>query len=323
MKNNNPFYSIIIPVYKVENFLGQCVESILSQTYQNFEIILVDDGSPDNCPQLCDEWAKKDKRIYVIHKNNGGLSSARNEGLKVSNGEFIVFLDSDDWWCDNTALERIWNKIEESQIDVVFIASKKYYMLSDKYIVRPTACDRLSTKSVISIEEAMCNSLFVACAWDKVIRRSVLIDNKIDFVEQQLSEDIEWCCKLLQLNLKYACISGIVHVYRQQNGTSITANISNKNLSDIYGIITKYAKIADGANNVRIKNFLALEMLLWCAITNYATGEEGKELIKDMRYYFYLMKYNLYPRVKIISKVKFLGYGIIRRLLVIYNSKIK
>lgn len=89
--------SIIIPIYKVEEFLDKCVSSIVNQTYKNLEIILVDDGSPDNCPAMCDRWAEKDARIKVIHKENGGLSSARNAGIKAAKGDYIGFIDSDDW----------------------------------------------------------------------------------------------------------------------------------------------------------------------------------------------------------------------------------
>ena len=89
--------SAIVPVYNVEKYIYRCVDSILNQTFSDFELILVDDGSPDNCPQICDEYAKKDSRIKVIHKENGGLSSARNAGLDIASGEWISFIDSDDW----------------------------------------------------------------------------------------------------------------------------------------------------------------------------------------------------------------------------------
>ena len=92
----NPLITVIVPVYKVEAYLDRCVTSILQQTYENLEIILVDDGSPDNCPAMCDEWKKKDERIKVIHKENGGLSDARNAGLDVMQGEWVLFVDSDD-----------------------------------------------------------------------------------------------------------------------------------------------------------------------------------------------------------------------------------
>ena len=90
-------FSIVVPVYKVERYLPECVESILQQGFSDFEAILVDDGSPDRCPQICDDYALRDKRIKVIHKQNGGLSDARNAGLKVSKGRYILFLDSDDY----------------------------------------------------------------------------------------------------------------------------------------------------------------------------------------------------------------------------------
>lgn len=92
-----PLVSIIVPIYKVEPYLRRCLDSIVNQTYTNLEIILVDDGSPDGCPQICDEYAAKDKRIIVIHKENGGLSDARNAGLDICKGEYISFIDSDDW----------------------------------------------------------------------------------------------------------------------------------------------------------------------------------------------------------------------------------
>ena len=89
--------SVIIPIYNVELYLNRCMESIVNQTYKNLEIIMVDDGSPDNCPELCEEWGKRDSRIKVIHKKNGGLSDARNMGLSVATGEYIAFVDSDDF----------------------------------------------------------------------------------------------------------------------------------------------------------------------------------------------------------------------------------
>ena len=96
-RNGNPLISVIVPVYKVEEYLARCVDSILGQTYRNLEILLVDDGSPDRCGVMCDEYASRDSRIRVIHKENGGLSSARNAAIDAARGEYIGFVDSDDW----------------------------------------------------------------------------------------------------------------------------------------------------------------------------------------------------------------------------------
>ena len=92
-----PQISIIIPVYNVEKYLNRCIESVVNQSFKELEIILVDDGSPDNCPQMCDDWATKDSRIKVIHQNNAGQAAARNNGMKIASGNYINFVDSDDW----------------------------------------------------------------------------------------------------------------------------------------------------------------------------------------------------------------------------------
>ncbi len=113
--------SVIVPIYKVEKYLNECIRSIINQTYRNLEIILVDDGSPDYCPQICDDWAKKDGRILVIHKENGGLSSARNAGLDVCTGEYISFIDSDDW-IDPCFYEVLLSEIKKSESDIAMCA---------------------------------------------------------------------------------------------------------------------------------------------------------------------------------------------------------
>lgn len=104
--NKEPLISVIVPIYNVEQYLERCVNSITSQTYKNLEIILVDDGSPDNCPAICDNLAKLDNRIKVFHKSNGGLMAAWIDGVKISNGEFISFVDSDDW-VENNYIEHL------------------------------------------------------------------------------------------------------------------------------------------------------------------------------------------------------------------------
>jgi len=115
---DNPKISIIIPIYKVEKYLHRCVDSVLAQKCTDLEIILVDDGSPDACPRICDAYALQDKRVRIIHKENGGLSSARNAGLRVATGQYVFFLDSDDW-IDPEGLEILYDMAEELQVDFV------------------------------------------------------------------------------------------------------------------------------------------------------------------------------------------------------------
>ena len=109
--------SVIVPVYNVDRYLGRCIKSIMQQSYRNLEIILVDDGSLDGCPHICDKWSERDNRIHVIHKTNGGLSSARNAGLKVAKGEYIAFLDCDD--CIHTIfIEHLYITIIDFKADI-------------------------------------------------------------------------------------------------------------------------------------------------------------------------------------------------------------
>ena len=121
--------SVIVPVYKVEEYLDKCVESIVNQTYKNLEIILVDDGSPDNCPKMCDDWAKKDNRIKVIHKENGGVCSARNSGLDKSKGEWISFVDSDDW-VEQDYIADMYNVAIKTNISYVCCGYNRIYSCS-------------------------------------------------------------------------------------------------------------------------------------------------------------------------------------------------
>lgn len=115
---NRPSVSIVIPVYNVEAYLRRCVDSALNQTLQDVEIILVNDGSPDNCPAICDEYAKSDSRVKVIHKKNGGLASARNAGMELVEGKYLFFLDSDDW-LEADGMEMLYNTAEQYQVDFV------------------------------------------------------------------------------------------------------------------------------------------------------------------------------------------------------------
>ena len=113
-----PKLSVIVPIYNVEQYIHKCVDSILNQNFKDFELILVDDGSPDSCGKICDEYAQKDERVKVIHKVNGGLSDARNFGLEKAKGEYVSFIDSDDWVDENIYSESL-KYMEENDLDIV------------------------------------------------------------------------------------------------------------------------------------------------------------------------------------------------------------
>lgn len=118
--------SVIIPVYNTEKYLKECVESVLAQTYHNLEILLINDGATDSSPQICESYAKQDARIKLIHKENGGLSDTRNTGIKQCSGDYVLFLDSDDYWDDPTMVEKLANQMQQYPVDILNFRYKKY-----------------------------------------------------------------------------------------------------------------------------------------------------------------------------------------------------
>ena len=185
-----PEISVIVPVYKAEQYLDRCVKSILEQTYQNFELILVDDGSPDNSPSLCDEWAKNDNHIYVIHKENGGASSARNAGLKIAKGRWIAFADSDDW-LDRTALKTLYDLANQYNVPMAIGGMRVVQKYTDASIVMKQNAKVLSNADLMSRFFRLSGEPDTHSVWGAIIRRDILED--YSFIEGRMNEDVETC----------------------------------------------------------------------------------------------------------------------------------
>lgn len=176
----NPLISVIIPIYKVEDYLNECVQSVIHQTYKNLEIILVNDGSPDKCPQICDEYAKLDNRIIVIHKKNGGLSDARNAGLKQATGDFISFVDSDDF-IDTTMYEKMLEYQQESDADIV--SCKFSWYVNGDIQTWPWENKRYKEKDTLFLLDYFMDA---DCVCNKLFKRSVTTET---FVKGRINED--------------------------------------------------------------------------------------------------------------------------------------
>lgn len=185
-----PEISVIVPVYKAEQYLDRCVKSILEQTYQNFELILVDDGSPDNSPLLCDKWAENDSRVYVIHKENGGASSARNAGLKIAKGRWIAFADSDDW-LDRTALKTLYDLANQYNVPMAIGGMRVVQKYTDASIVMKQNAKVLSNADLMSRFFRLNGEPDTHSVWGAIIRRDILED--YSFIEGRMNEDVETC----------------------------------------------------------------------------------------------------------------------------------
>lgn len=185
-----PEISVIVPVYKVEKYLDRCIESIVNQTYPDFELILVDDGSPDGSPILCDKWAEKDSRVHVIHKKNGGASSARNAGLKIAKGNWIAFADSDDW-LDRTALKTLYDLANQYNVPMAIGGMRVVQKYTDASIVMKQNAKVLSNADLMSRFFRLNGEPDTHSVCGAIIRRDILED--YSFIEGRMNEDVETC----------------------------------------------------------------------------------------------------------------------------------
>lgn len=190
MANHNSKISIIVPVYNVEHELSRCVDSILNQSYTNIEVILVDDGSTDRCPSICDAFVMKDRRVRVIHKPNGGLSSARNAGLREASGEWILYVDSDDYIL-NDSCERLIAVGAKYDCDIVSADAIREFNGGREYMVHGSLADGKCFPSRDFIIKTVKPCEWYAPAWLNLYKRSFLIENNLFFVEGLLHEDME------------------------------------------------------------------------------------------------------------------------------------
>lgn len=243
--------SVIVPVYKTEPYLAKCIESILDQTYSNLEIILVDDGSPDNCGNICDEFAKKDSRIVVIHQKNGGLSNARNSALNIAKGNYIGFVDSDDY-IDLNMYESMFNSIKKYKTNIACVGIiREDERHSFKQIIRcPNKEIEYSDEE--SIEEILYSRNIGISVWSKLFEKNIF--EKIRFPVGETNEDA--CIMIDLMEGKKVVHTGIplyhylVHegsitnVYKEK-----TAQFSFKNAKKIVDEINeKYPNLIDVAN---------------------------------------------------------------------------
>lgn len=209
--------SVIVPVYNVEKFLDKCVGSIVNQTYSNLEIILVDDGSPDNCPAICEEWAKKDSRIKVIHKENGGLSSARNAGLDIFTGEYVMFVDSDDWIDENTV--EIFIQTSENETADIVCGGMCFEYMNDTHSALQIQNASYKGEEIArnllldNIRPEVCGKIYL-----RDLIRQFRFDEKIRY-----AEDLHFNFYLMMKANKLVAIDFPSYHYLQNSGISITS----------------------------------------------------------------------------------------------------
>lgn len=263
--NRRPKISIIVPIYNVEKYLDRCLQSLVNQTLKDIEIILVDDGSPDNCPQMCDEYAQKDNRIKVIHKQNAGLGYARNSGLEIATGEYVAFVDSDDY-VDTAMYETLYERANITNADATFCGFKTEVTKDVWRESREVTKDELWEGN--GVKEFMYNMiasgkgvrqerLYQMSVWHAIYKREIIVKNDILFPSERdvVSEDIPFQVDFLKNANKVLYLNRHFYYYCL-NVTSLTATFKKEKIygyNKLYNILI--TKIKEKEYSQRVNRF--------------------------------------------------------------------
>lgn len=296
--------SIIVPVYNVEEYIEECYYSIESQTYKNVEIIFVDDGSTDKSGKICDTFKLKNSKVKVYHKKNGGLSDARNYGLKKSNGDYILYIDSDDFLMYNTALQNMMDILNYRKLDMIMFNHSLYYEKTGKIVQK---------KMDVPINYTLFKDIFEFCtrkgefpvsACGKVIKADIA--KKIQFKLGYLSEDVEWFCRLAQVVNTCVFFNKNPYVYRQR-ANSITTSPNIKQLEDLMEYVENVPKtIVDGMEASVYSNImsgLAYEYVQCIGgLSSHRNNEKYRDLYLRIKANRQILKFDQNPKVR-LSKI--------------------
>lgn len=300
----SPLLSIIVPVYNVEEYLETCVKSIISQEFTDYEIVLVDDGSTDNSGRICDRLCQTYSNIVVLHKENGGLSDARNVGIRYSQGRYILFIDSDDYIAKGS-IQKIVECLstKKNGIDVMFLEAKKIFPdcttkpMGDGF--KNGVLEGKNKKEILQYIAQL--PKFPGSACTKLVRRDNIIKNQIFFEKGLLSEDINWTIDLLLKSDTFSYCDTEYYYYRQKRRGSITNTTSIKNIESLLYIIKKWAdKDIEKDYEKAVKGFLSYEYMI--ALYNFAllNREERKKIRILFDSYKWILRYSQSLKVKLV-----------------------
>ena len=262
--------SIIVPIYKVELYLGRCLDSIVNQTYTNLEIILVDDGSPDNCPQICDEYAAMDDRIKVIHKENGGLSDARNAGLDCCTGEYISFVDGDDVISHN-AIQLMVENVQNDEFDIVIANIQRFTDDEEKYLCKQPVMGEVKIYSSLDLLTILCKNspVYLRSVCGKLFNKALF--NKLRFLKGKLYEDMFINYRLFYNAKSCLFIDTALYRYRYRKGSIMDSTVKSTFAIEADEMRFDFLK---KHNKIEIAK-LCLPSLCWDYLLLYAQKQHG------------------------------------------------
>lgn len=290
--------SVIIPIYKVEKYIVRCVESIVNQTYTNLEIILVDDGSPDNCPQICDDYAEKDNRIKVVHKENGGLSDARNAGMKVATGDYISFIDSDDY-VSIDFIETLYSAMLRENSDIVECEIVRFYENEIPNIKDNLNIESFDTEKGLSL--LIDDNKFHQHVWNKLYKSKFAL--KVPFEKGKLNEDEFWTYQVFGRAEKVTKIYKTIYFYLQRESSIMGNSFNLRRLDALDAKEQRQVYIKKNFPNLVSKakiDFFSSCIFLCQTAMKYLKGNEKKQAKKIIKKYVKKCKLNK-EDIKIIT----------------------
>lgn len=322
-KETQPYFSVIVPVYKVEKYLGQCIESVLGQGFVDYELILIDDGSPDSSGEICDKYATFDSRIRVVHKENGGLSSARNAGIKEAKGRYVFFVDSDDYLIDNYAFQGLYNLAQETQADVLMYGIKKYFEEDDRYESDLDDVDVLKinfNNKNDALEYMIERNIYKADACVKIVKKEIVVKNDMTFKTGYLSEDMDWCGDLMLYADSFAYYNQQIYVYRLQRKGAITNTNSNKLVEDKLYMCAKGLKQAESIEDECMKAILGSYYAYEYAVClGISYNIKDKKLLKKIEDTSEILRFDINKKVKKVNSLKsIIGFKLTRHALGVF-----
>ncbi len=320
--------SIIVPVYNSEKYLECCVNSVLAQTYQNWELILIDDESTDSSPLICDIYSKNDPRIITVHKKNGGTSAARNTGLESVSGEYTMFMDNDDFWDDPDALSGIVKNLEESKADLLMFSTKQFFENKNEYKYPTQKCKRnriVFTPKADGLNEIISKGQMHRAVWAKAISTKLIKDNKLFFPTGMRNEDTDFTAKLLLLAETLDWYDNVFYVYRKGTGQAQTDKRSTKKeVLDLLQICTEHFNETNSIKNTDFRkafcNYLSFPYAV-CVAQYHSLSKSDKEIYiySNLKKMQILLTYDEDPAMKKIKLTyKIFGFKITSILLGIY-----
>lgn len=291
MNKGNPYLSIIIPVYNVEKYLRQCIDSVLDQHLCDYEVILVDDGSPDRSPQICDEYASSYSEITVIHQSNKGASEARNAGIKASRGTYLMFMDSDDWWNPEVSVNGIVKRIQSGKESDMYLFTSIDYIDGVGYYKRKehNNLDQIRTQKVEDYyQDLLLNGNLEVSACTKVLNREFILDNDLLFVEGLTGEDNQWMIRLLRKLRTVEIINEPLYICRISRNDSVTHTIKKKNIEDLLKIVEEsisYYQMRQSNERIKKLEFCFCAYLWFCALglSQRLSKEEQRRLLPKFK----------------------------------------